>query len=1013
MKRWLLVVLILIAFGRGVLGLGAKSLWWDESLSLHRAQQDLPTILSNQITLTDNIQQVITVDNHPPLYFLLLGLVVRILGKTEFALRFLSLACAVLTVPLLYATARRLIPRGHVAGLAAAALGALSPMYLWYGQEARMYTMVAFLSLLSFYLYFRAFFESNQSRLGWIAAYVGISALLVLTHYLGALLIIAESVGLAVVLVRKKTSRRLAIAAVVILLAVSLGSLINAFRSMPAGTTPFGSRFIPLWELLRDLLNSFSLGLSVDVADWYVVAIDLLFLLFALLGLAWLVRHERRAAWLLAGYLAVPIASIYLLSFVRPAYMNSRHLILVTPAFYLLTGAGLAAAIWTARPTGERQVSRIAHRLSGHPAARWMGHVAPYLLLAASCLLLVGIGYSTYNYIFDPRYNKDPHREWGAYLREHVRPGDVVIVDPPHIAELYEYYAGSDIPWVGLPLLNLPRSSTVTKLQELVGSYDRVWLALSHTPDWGDRRHFPEKWLNENAFRVDYRAFESFTSAVRVASYVQSRPVVRNLPEGAQPVEARYGAALQLDGYRPVSPAQPGRPLHVELFWGVNEPIAQEASVVLRLVDDEGHLWGQGEQCPFNGLYPMWQWQPGVHLQDEHELSIWPGTPPGTYQLEIMLISRPSDDGCLGERGQPISPTAAATGRGDRVLLGEVVVERPDQPASEAELSIEQRRRAHYGDLELLGENIAPAELRPGDPVDVTLYWQARRALLPDARFRLQLLDAAGKLWQEKIIRPAGDGYPTDRWQAGDRFKGQFRLWLPENAAAGRYTVRLVAEPPLQQSGVTVALRQRLACALGDCTVVERAGVPLGRIEVITPASGQAGSTVIPTPPGELALSNPLLATLGSQVRFLGYDLSSDTVRAGDTFSVTLYWQALRPMAIGYHVFTHLAAPSGEVVAQQDGVPRQGAYPTDLWQTGEAVVDTYQMTVDPAATPGEYELEVGMYRLENLKRLPVTDAAGQPLSGGRVLLSKVTILPAPTPTPAPPHRIFYLPLISK
>src|SRR5512136_1129714 len=104
MRRWLLVVLILIAFGRGVFGLGVKSLWWDESLSLHRAQQDLPTILSNQITLTDSIQQVITIDNHPPLYFVLLGLVVRILGKTEFALRFPSLAFAVLIVPLLYAT---------------------------------------------------------------------------------------------------------------------------------------------------------------------------------------------------------------------------------------------------------------------------------------------------------------------------------------------------------------------------------------------------------------------------------------------------------------------------------------------------------------------------------------------------------------------------------------------------------------------------------------------------------------------------------------------------------------------------------------------------------------------------------------------------------------------------------------------------------------------------------------------------------------------------------------------
>ncbi len=346
-------------------------------------------------------------------------------------------------------------------------------------------------------------------------------------------------------------------------------------------------------------------------------------------------------------------------------------------------------------------------------------------------------------------------------------------------------------------------------------------------------------------------------------------------------------------------------------------------------------------------------------------------------------------------------------------MLGEVVVDRPDQPASEAELGIEQQHRVRYGDLELLGDNVTAAELRAGDPVDVTLYWQARGAPLPDAQFRLQLLDTTGKVWQEEIVRPAGDQYPADRWQAGDRFRGQFRLWLPDNAPAGRYTMRLLAMPPLQQSGLAAALRRRLACAMGDCTVAERAGANLGPIEVTAAASGQVGGTDIPSPPSDLTVSHPLMATLGSQVRFLGYDLSADTIQAGDTFSVTLYWQALRPIEIGYHVFTHVATPSGHVVAQQDGVPRQGAYPTDLWQTGEVVADTYLVTVDPAVAPSQYDLEVGMYRLENQKRLAVTDAGGQPVSGGRVLLAKITVLPAPTPTPVPPGRAFYLPLAGK
>jgi len=55
---------------------------------------------------------------------------------------------------------------------------------------------------------------------------------------------------------------------------------------MPDLTQSVGARFLPLFELLRDLLNSFSLGLSVDVADWYVLLIDLLFLLLLRWGLS-------------------------------------------------------------------------------------------------------------------------------------------------------------------------------------------------------------------------------------------------------------------------------------------------------------------------------------------------------------------------------------------------------------------------------------------------------------------------------------------------------------------------------------------------------------------------------------------------------------------------------------------------------------------------------------------------------------------------------------------------------
>jgi uncharacterized membrane protein len=987
-RSWLLLALILVAFARGTWALGDKSLWWDESLSLHRVKDSLGYVLSNEIILTDNVHSLLTIDNHPPVYFLVLWLATRFFGQSEFALRFPSLFFAVLLVPLLYATTRRLLD--DRAGLAAAALGALSPMYLWYGQEARMYVMLAFLSLLSFYCFSRAFFcpldqLTLYSQQQWIGAYVLVSALVVLTQYLGLLLIFFQLLALGILLLRQRDPSRLLLLSIATMLALALTAFAYALFTLPRATSRAGFRFVPLAELLRDLLNSFSLGLSVDVGDWYVVLVDLIFLLFLVLGFLRLVwpgasSRCRVAGYLLAGFLLVPTALIYLLSYVQPAYMNSRHLILVTPAFYMLLAWGLVS---------------------------WRGRMGAVVLLGW-LVVLGGVSYSTYHYFHNPAYDKDHHREWGAYLQEHVRPGDAVVVAPPHIAELYDYYAGSMEPWIGLPLLGLSAEESIAALESLFERYDRVWLALSHTPPWGDRHRLAETWLNENAFRTDYRAFESYASTVLVACYLRSWPSVQALPSGTQPVEARYNSALRLKGYRLVSEARPDRLLHVQLFWAVDQPGPDQASMLLRLVDEEGHLWGEGEQCPFNGLYPMWQWQQGLLLQDEHELTMQPGTPPGSYRLELVLYERAMEHGCLGVRGRALPALEAEThkGGGESLLLGSVEVGSPLTPIEPGDLGVERRRPVRLGALELVGQSVAPAELAPGQRLDVELYWRAREQPLSDAQVTLRLMNRAEGVHYDLVVRPAGDGHPIDQWLPGDLYKGKFSLRLPEEAPAGRYRLQLLTEAPLQRGGLLAALGRWLRRDEGSLTLAHIPVQSLSARQTAMPA------TEIPLP-ADLSISHPLLVTLGDRVRFLGYDLHTDSVQAGDTVSFTLYWQALQTMDISYTVFTHLLGASNEILGQRDGLPHGGAYPTTRWQPGEVIADHYTFSVKAATGPGRYPLEVGMYQLETGIRLQAVDASGQRLPDDRILLEKVTVLPAATATPAIRGELYrvHLPLV--
>jgi hypothetical protein len=135
---------------------------------------------------------------------------------------------------------------------------------------------------------------------------------------------------------------------------------------------------------------------------------------------------------------------------------------------------------------------------------------------------------------------------------------------------------------------------------------------------------------------------------------------------------------------------------------------------------------------------------------------------------------------------------------------------------------------------------------------------------------------------------------------------------------------------------------------------------------------------------------------VGKNVVFRGYDGDLATVQAGDTLTLTLYWQCTNFLGRDYTVFAQLLDPhTGQRWGQWDSVPVNGRFPTSWWRPGLVIRDDVVVTVDPAAPPGEYELQVGMYDLQKDKRLWV----GEKDSGrDSINLSTITVAP-PEGTP--------------
>ncbi len=177
--RRISVLILLLAFALRLYRLGFQSIWWDEGHSITVARHSLAAIPT-----------LPAMDVHPPFYFYLLHFWMDWAGGSEFALRFLSLLFGLLTVAILYRLGEEMAD--PAVGLLAAGIGALSPMYIAYSQEVRMYAVVTCFSLLSNYAFYRVL--KDESRISSWLGYVFFTTLSLYIHYFVLFILVFQNV---------------------------------------------------------------------------------------------------------------------------------------------------------------------------------------------------------------------------------------------------------------------------------------------------------------------------------------------------------------------------------------------------------------------------------------------------------------------------------------------------------------------------------------------------------------------------------------------------------------------------------------------------------------------------------------------------------------------------------------------------------------------------------------------------------------------------------------------------
>jgi uncharacterized membrane protein len=160
--------------------LDRQSFWLDELVTVSLVRRNFGDMLS----------AIGESEATPYLYYVLVWPWARIVGFGEVGLRSLSALAGVATIPVAYGAGAALVTRR--VGLIVAALVAVNPFLVWYSQEARSYSLVAFVGACTVLLFALALRSSRRALAGWAV----VSALAVATHYFAVFLVLVEALWL-------------------------------------------------------------------------------------------------------------------------------------------------------------------------------------------------------------------------------------------------------------------------------------------------------------------------------------------------------------------------------------------------------------------------------------------------------------------------------------------------------------------------------------------------------------------------------------------------------------------------------------------------------------------------------------------------------------------------------------------------------------------------------------------------------------------------------------------------
>ncbi len=923
--RWAVVFIILLAVGLRLHNAELFSFWTDEGLTPLRSGYSIPQILSNKVI----IQEGITNDTHPPLFFLIIHFSRQLIGETDFAYRYLPAMAGVLLVPLLAQIGKEM--RGAWLGVVVAGLTAVNPLQIWYANEARMYTLAILLVSGASYVLWRLIKRAqsdgqltSQLIIRQLLLYLLLAGLAVYTLYTAVLLIVGQGVFWLLLLWRQGHKRLLGGTAVLALL-IAAPLVPYTIPRLFVGTEA-NFYYVSPWIMLQDVVRFFALGRSVNFQEGGIILLNVGAFLLLMLGL-WGAKVEWQRPFLLVWLLSL-VFGLMIGSFLfKPMYQGVRHIMLGSPAFLLLVGHGILvlAERW-------HQTNRVAGLL-------WRIGLAGGL-----AIVTMGPAIALNNY-FNGRFGKDDFRSLIEFVEAEAGGNDVLVYNNAILLPLHDHYQRrNDLAVTASPVYPTWADTSPAQLAELAQTYDRIWFVTDPPADRRDDNGVVQQWLEDELLLVGSTFFASQTVEVRTRVYDTMPVQVANLPANSRSLNGHWQTYPQLVGMawqvaEPVT--QPA--IWLDLFWQGSPPETTNGLRFELMGPDGRSIWQQMQTAVDLGNQP---WHVAGLNRRSYVIPVPAGLPPGSYTVLVQPLQLSEIPQILGEP-MPV---------GELVIAADTT-SRTDWPAEPA-------RAIFENGVVLKAIALADTAVRPGHSLPLTLFWQMDGpSSLTELQYDLAVVAADGTVLRQQHGLP-GANWLTE-WQPGQRLREPSGLYFAPDTLPGTYQLEL----RLAQGDERVQGRP-------FWWPMYRESVAIGTVEV-TPwpleTSLPEGVTVVE-------------AQFGDAIQLYGYDLAVEPA----TLRLTLHWQSIAAPDRDWAVFVHLVDTAGEIVAQRDVVPVEGLRPTSGWRVSEQIADVHLLPLPPDLPAGQYHIRVGLFEPGSFLR-PFVSLNNQPQPDNQLILTELTL----------------------